>query len=122
MEPKNDLLRGLRGILRLYDRDCQPVCEQYGLTRCELDVLGFLANHPGLDTARDITELRLVPKANVSQAVESLIRKELLVRAQDTADRRLIHLTPTSEADGAIWVPVSTDSMNCAASMVFMSS
>ena len=61
-------------------------------------MLSFLANNPGLDTARDIVEYRAIPKANVSQAVEQLIQKGMLTRRQDTRDRRHIHLELTERA------------------------
>ncbi|MFR7474609.1 MAG: MarR family transcriptional regulator, partial [Christensenellales bacterium] len=43
-------------------------------------------------------ELRLLPKSNVSVAVESLIQRGLLCRRQDTTDRRRIHLSLTNSA------------------------
>ena len=63
-----------------------------------MDVLAFLNNHPAFDTARDIVEIRLLPKANVSLAVESLIQKGYLVRSIDEKDRRRVHLSITEEA------------------------
>lgn len=81
-----------RQIIRLYEDMLKPVCEQYGLTSAEAAVINFLYNHPGMDTAADIVELRKLSKGCVSQAVESLIRKSLLCRRQDTTDRRRIHL------------------------------
>lgn len=57
-----------------------------------------MGNNPGLDTARDIVELRMLPKSNVSVAVESLIQRGLLCRRRDTADRRRIHLSLTNSA------------------------
>ena len=44
---------------RLYGQRIQPVCEAYGLTRMEMDILLFLANNPAFDTARDIVERKL---------------------------------------------------------------
>lgn len=88
----------LRRIFKLYETMTGELCEKYGFTRTEMDVLSFLANNPGLDTARDIVEYRYIPKANVSQAVEQLIRKGMLTRRQDTKDRRHIHLTLTEKA------------------------
>ena len=47
---------------------------------------------------KPIVELRMLPKSNVSVAVESLIQRGLLCRRQDTADRRRIHLSLTNSA------------------------
>ena len=93
-----ELLAQIRSIIRLYDRESAVVRERYGVTQPELDIVGFLANQPEHDTATEIVELRMLPKANVSQAVELLIRRGYLTRATDAQDRRRVHLTLTPEA------------------------
>ena len=97
MSKNSEVLVGFRNILKYYDSLCRRVCKQHGLSQTEFDVLAFLGNNPGLDTARDIVELRLLPKSNVSVAVESLIQRGLLCR-RDTTDRRRIHLSLTNSA------------------------
>ena len=92
------LLANIRRTAKLYAGLLRPVCEHYGLTQIEATIVSFLYNNPGRDTAADIVELRMLSKSNVSQAVESLIQKSLLVRRQDTEDRRRIHLSLTPEA------------------------
>lgn len=86
-----------RRFRRLYEAVSQPVCAAHGLTQTELDILGFFSNHPERDTARDVAEWRMLPKANVSQAVETLIGKGLLVRQPDEIDRRHVHLLLTEK-------------------------
>ncbi|MEG2000166.1 MAG: MarR family transcriptional regulator [Evtepia sp.] len=93
-----DLLDYVRYILKFYEKKSLPVYHNYHLSRLELDVFAFLSNHPHLDTARDIVAFRMIPKANVSQAVELLIQKNYLVRKQDQQDRRRIHLSITDSA------------------------
>ena len=63
----------------------------------EIHVLLFLANHPGQDTARDVTELRGIAKSQVSQSVEVLTARGLLARRADGEDRRIIHLEITGK-------------------------
>ena len=63
----------------------------------EINVLLFLANNPGFDTARDITEYRGISKSQVSQAVDFLTELGYLTRSADTEDRRVIHLSVTPE-------------------------
>lgn len=87
-----------RTVLRLFEKLTGAACEGYGLTRTEIDVLAFLKNNPGMDTASDVVEYRHLSKAGVSQAVELLTQKGLLTRAQDPKDRRQIHLTLTEAA------------------------
>lgn len=99
MTRHTEMLLGIRRVLKFHDTLRKEVCQRHGLSPIELDILAFLHNNPGLDTARDIVELRMLPKGNVSQGVESLIQKGLLTRRQDEKDHRRIHLTLTDQAD-----------------------
>ena len=86
------LLWVVQQFRRYYDRQFTDLLARSGLTMREMDVILFLTNNPGHDTARDVTELRGLSKGAVSKAVESLIQKSLLERIPDTEDRRKIHL------------------------------
>ena len=76
--------------------------EASGLNRTELDVLLFLANNPAYDTAADMVRRRGLSKSHVSTTVERLVQRGLLTRSADQADRRTVHLSPTSAAQEAI--------------------
>ena len=91
------LTRLPRKFSKYYDRQFLPLLEKTGLSMRELHVLLFLANHPGQDTARDVTELRGLAKSQVSQAVEVLTGRGFLTRRADGTDRRIVHLTITAE-------------------------
>ena len=91
MQP-SDYLTTIRYIIKLYDNMLKPICEKYQLTLIEANIISFLYHNPGKDTAKEIVEIRMLSKGNVSQAVEALIQKSLLKRYQDTRDRRKIHL------------------------------
>lgn len=93
-----DFLMNLRRIMKLHETLLKDICEKYGLTLIEANIISFLYSNPGWDTARDIVELRMLSKGNVSQAVELLIQKSLLKRTPDQADRRIIHLTLLPDA------------------------
>ena len=77
------LIRLPRKFGKYYDRQFLPLLERTGLSMREIHVLLFLANHPGQDTARDVTELRGIVKSQVSQAVEVLTGRGLLARRAD---------------------------------------
>ena len=81
-----------------YARYLEPVCREWGLTRNELDVLLFLANNPALDRAVDIVTHRGMAKSHVSLSVSTLESKGLLLRQEDEADRRTVHLKLTPQA------------------------
>ena len=87
-----DIITCIRCISKSYDGILKKICAEYGLTLLEVKVVSFLHNNPEMNTAGDIAELRMLPKGNVSQAVESLIRRGFLERKPDTADRRKVHL------------------------------
>ena len=92
MKRSTELFIGLRSLFRLYDKLLKKVCTEHNLTVIEADIISFLQNNPGKDTAADIVELRMLSKGAVSKGVDSLIQKSLLERVPDTEDRRKIHL------------------------------
>lgn len=94
---KNVLLN-MRQMIKLYDSFLDEIRKKYHLTQVEVTIISFLHNNPGKDTAKDISALRMLPKGNVSQGVESLIQKKYLARTPDTTDRRIIHLSLLKEA------------------------
>ena len=92
MKRSTELFMGMRNLFRLYDKLLKKVCTEHDLTLIEADIISFLQNNPGKDTAADIVELRMLSKGAVSKGVDSLIQKSLLERIPDTQDRRKIHL------------------------------
>ena len=78
-----------------YARMLEPVCRKWDLTRNELDILLFLLNNPGLDRAADIVTRWGIAKSHVSQSVGTLEGKGLLLRVEDSADRRTVRLRLT---------------------------
>ena len=89
------MLRARKGYSRVMD----PVCEQWNLTRNEMDVILFLYNNPAYDRASDVAARRGMAKSHVSLSVSSLEEKGLLTRRIDPADRRTVHLTLMGEAE-----------------------
>ena len=68
MMSSTELWMGLRSLIRLYDKMLKKVCTEHDLTVIEADVISFLRNNPGKDTAVDIVELRRLSKGAVSKA------------------------------------------------------
>mgnify|MGYP003255414754 CR=1 FL=1 len=99
MAQTTDFLMYFRRIIKLHESMLKEICETYQLTMIEANIISFLYNNPGRDTARDIVELRMLSKGNVSQAVESLIQKGMLKRIPDQSDRRMIHLALLEKTD-----------------------
>ena len=87
-------------VLEQYLQECiAPVCKEYHLSGTEMTVLLFLYNNPEQNTATDIIKYSRMAKANISKAVEHLMRRDLLVRIRDAQDRRVVHLCLTETAD-----------------------
>lgn len=88
------MAKAQKGYARLMD----PICKKHELTRNELDVLLFLANNPEYDRAVDIVNNRGLSKSHVSLSISSLEEKGLLLRQNDPADKRTVHLQLTQKA------------------------
>ena len=88
------MAKAQKGYARLLD----PICKKWDLTRNELDVMLFLANNPGFDRAVDIVNNRGLSKSHVSLSINSLESRGLLLRQEDPADRRTVHLKLTEAA------------------------
>ena len=71
---------------------------QYGLNQLEIDILLFLHNNPGYDTARDICTYRQLKPALVSLYVENLVQSGHLRRESVPEDRRKCRLLLTAQA------------------------
>lgn len=110
MRKATDFLLTVRHMIKLYESLFKDICERYGLTQIELNILSFLINNPARDTAGDIVQLRMLPKGHVSQGVEALMQKGLLQRRQDTSDRRRQHLSLTERS-----APVVREIERCSA-------
>lgn len=75
-----DFVSSMRKLFKLYDHSLEAIRAEYRLSQVEITIISFLHNNPGKDMAAHISELRGLPKGNVSQGVESLIKKGLLLR------------------------------------------
>ena len=93
---------GARQLLEGYAAAMQPLCRREGLAPNGVDILLFLANNPGLDTARDICLYRRLKPGIVSLHVESLAREGYLERRPVPGDRRKCGLRCTELAQPII--------------------
>ena len=91
-----------KGLGKLYNRLFSPLLAKYGLTQTEADILMFLANNPGYDTAHDIVERRHLAKSHISSGVDALAARGLLERYQREGNRKTIHLRLTEAAQPII--------------------
>lgn len=90
---------GARQLLEGYAAAMQPLCRREGLAP---NGLLFLANNPGLDTARDICTYRGLKPGIVSFHVEKLVQEGYLLRQPAPEDRRKCRLVCTRRAEPVV--------------------
>lgn len=84
-------------------RKCyEPVCEKYGLSALELDIIIFLAESPEDYTASKIAEKRGFAKSNVSNAVRRLTDEGFIEGYYLNENRRSVHLRLLEKANEVI--------------------
>ena len=89
-------------ITSCYELLTRSVCEQYGLTQMEYDILMFLHNNPLLNTAADIVKVRKSAKSHVSTSLKELENKGLIKRVQSADNKKHIEIAVLSTADPII--------------------
>lgn len=81
-----------------YHAAISPLCAETGLPPAAVDILLFLANNPGMDTARDICTYRHLKPSIVSFHVDNLVQQGYLERQDIPEDRRKCRLVCTDKA------------------------
>ena len=82
----------VRAFEDAYAAMLKPLCAELGMPQTALDILLFLANNPGYDTARDICFYRHMKPGIVSFHIDRLVDEGYLARKSDEKDRRVTHL------------------------------
>lgn len=98
MKRTADTLLLMRGISKFYDTFLEEPRRRHSLSQIEVKILSFLSNNPDKDTAAEISYIRMLPKGNVSQAVDALIKKGFILRIIDEHDKRKYHLKLTEKS------------------------
>ena len=96
------ILTTMSSFSEAYSKACKPICRELGVPQMAFDIVMFLANNPGLDTARDICLYRRLKPGIVSLHVESLAREGYLERRPVPGDRRKCGLRCTELAQPII--------------------
>mgnify|MGYP002731780752 FL=1 len=69
-------------ITSYYELLSGEVCDRYGLTQMEYDILMFLHNNPHHNTAAEIVKVRKSTKSHVSTSLKKLENKGLVERVR----------------------------------------
>ena len=81
-----------------YHAAISPLCAETGLPPAAADILLFLANNPGCETAGEICRMRGLKPAIVSVHIDRLVSEGLLSRREVPGDRRKTRLVCTDAA------------------------
>lgn len=76
-----------------YETLTRSVCDQYGLTQMEYDILMFLYNNPQYNTAADIVRVRKSTKSHVSTSLRLLEEKGFVEKKQSEDNKKHIEIT-----------------------------
>ncbi len=83
---------------KTYRKFCQNAVKEYHFTPGEIDVMTFLSNNPGMDTAAQISHCKNISKPLVCRSADTLTKKGFLCPVTDGEDRRIIHLHLTEQS------------------------
>lgn len=89
-------------LMASYEKRCQPLCKQFDLPQTAVDILMFLANHPGCRTASEVSRYRRIQPSLVSFHVDRLVKAGYLERIPAADSRRKIYLEYTVAAEPLI--------------------
>lgn len=91
-----------KALSALYAKLTKPLCEKYGLTQIEYDVIMFLHNNPQYKTASDIVKIRKLTKSHVSMAITQLEKKGYISKRYSNENKKSVILTITNAANDVI--------------------
>lgn len=83
---------------RLLDTQFDAIKKKYDLKKVEIEVLFFLSKCGNENTPTDITKRLILNRGHVSQAIDILLKRQLIAAVADEQDRRCMHYTITTNA------------------------
>ena len=85
-------------IKSYYELLSGEVCDRYGLTQMEYDILMFLHNNPQQNTAAEIVKIRKSTKSHVSTSLKKLENKGLVEKIQSENNKKHIEIVLLDKA------------------------
>lgn len=84
---------------RLIEQQFYEIRQKYDLKKVDIEVLYFLAKNQAEDTPTAIYQCLKLNRGHVSQAIDALYRKGLILAMPDKTDRRHMHYKISETAD-----------------------
>ena len=85
-------------ITSYYELLSGEVCDRYGLTQMECDILMFLHNNPQQNTAAEIVKIRKSTKSHVSTSLKKLENRGLVEKIQSENNKKHIEIVLLDKA------------------------
>jgi DNA-binding MarR family transcriptional regulator len=82
----------------LVDKQFEEIKKKYDLKKVDIEVLFFLSKCGNENTPTDITKRLNLNRGHVSQAIDNLLKRQLINAVADEKDRRCMHYTITAKA------------------------
>ena len=90
MDTQIDIILQGGQFKKLLEEQSTELREKYNMKRAELEILYFLSKCGTHNTATDIYHQLMMNRGHISQAVDSLCRRNYLIAIPDKNDRRFI--------------------------------
>lgn len=87
---------------RVLENHFERIKRKYNLKKVDIEVLYYLSEYEEDNTPTDIHRRLKINRGHVSQAIDSLIKKEYIIALPDSDDRRCMHYTVSEDAKGII--------------------
>lgn len=96
-----EALQNFRIIFRAVRRHFHEVEERCGISGSQLWALSVVVQSPGI-RVKDLARSMAVQQSTASNLVEQLVRRNLIRRARESADQRIVQLYATEAGEDAI--------------------
>ena len=92
------LIAALRRVMRALDRSSRRLLIDHGLTAAQRAVLAVLETQPGASSTT-LARAAGVGQATLTEMLDRLVARGLVVRTRSTTDRRRVELALTADAE-----------------------
>lgn len=90
-------------IKKLYDNSFDDLRIKYGLTMNEIMFLLYLDKNKANNTASEIVENLVTTKSHISKSIDSLAKRNIIIRIQDELDKKIIRLYISDTANDLLY-------------------
>lgn len=90
-------------IKKLYDNSFDDLRIKYGLTMNEIMFLLYLDKNKANNTASEIVENLVTTKSHISKSIDSLSKRNIIIRIQDELDKKIIRLYISDTANDLLY-------------------